>query len=358
VAAVAAPVVEPADTAELGKSSPAPWQKMTAAMGTGLTLALGSPASANPVVANSVITNPVLASDSPDPGVIRVDNTWHMVTTGDDQAGAFPMYASPDLVNWKREGEIFPAGQGPSWSDNSFWAPEVHAVDGKYVAYFTARDHDGVLRIGAATSDTVTGPFKDLGHPLVSEGKLGVIDPTFFKDDDGKQYVYWKEDGNGAQPQQPSRILASEVSADGTQLVGEPKVVLQNDPKSWEDTVVEAPEMVKHGKEYYLFYSGNCYANANYAEGVARSDSPEGPFVKEPAPFLHTSDEWKGPGHAAFTTDSNGKDWVVYHAWEKGHEGGAPGREVLIDPMTWGSDNWPHVLNDQPSNTVPNPPAQ
>ena len=298
------------------------------------------------------ISNPVLASNSPDPGVLRDGDHWVLTTTGDGPEGAFPLYESKDLAHWTSKGSIFPAGQTPVWAKNSYWAPEIHKVNDHYVAYFTARDNDDVLRVGAATSDSATGPFTDIGHPLVAEPSLGVIDPTYFADADGKQYVYWKEDGNGAKPQLPSRILVSQVSTDGTELVGQPKVVLQNDPKSWEGTVVEAPEMVKHGDYYYLFYSGNGYAGDAYGEGVARSLTPTGPFEKAPAPMLHSSPDWKGPGHAGFTTDADGNDWVVFHAWEKGHENQAPGRELLIDPMTWGSDNWPHMAGDQPTNTV------
>ena len=37
----------------------------------------------------------------------------------------------------------------------------------RFVVYFAARNYAGMLCIGVATSSSVTGPFKDIGAPLV-----------------------------------------------------------------------------------------------------------------------------------------------------------------------------------------------
>jgi arabinan endo-1,5-alpha-L-arabinosidase len=291
--------------------------------------------------------NPVIDHDAPDPGVLRVGKEWWMATTGGDPSvGAFPMYRSRDLVHWHPFGNIFEAGEAPTWSDNSYWAPEIHKVGDKFVAYFTARDHNGMLCIGAAEADKVEGPYKDLGAPLVADPDMGLIDPTFFQDDDGKQYLYWKEDGNAFNPPLPTRILAQELGPDGMSLVGEPRELIRNDLE-WEGDIVEAPEVEKRGEYYYLFYSGNGFWGDMYAEGVARSKSPLGPFEKAPEPFLRSNEHWKGPGHAAITQDNEGQDWIVYHAWDKDHIGQHPGRMVLIDPLKWDEEEWPYV--DGPS---------
>lgn len=285
-------------------------------------------------------TNPVIRRDTPDPGVLRVGKKyWLTATGGDPQHGMFPLYSSKDMVHWQRSGDLFPAGKGPEWSKGDFWAPEIHKVDDGFVAYFTARDDEGKLRVGAATSKKVEGPYQDIGEPIVAESDIGVIDPTFFKDDDGRQYLYWKEDGNACG--QPSVLMACELSADGTELIGEKTEVLRNDPATWEGDIVEAPEVMKRGDDYYLFYSGNGYWGDAYAEGAARSKSPLGPFEKAPEPFLRSNDHWKGPGHAALTNDGKGQDWLVYHAWHPEHVGdNDPGRMVCIDPIEW-KNGWP-----------------
>jgi beta-xylosidase len=121
-----------------------------------------------------------------------------------------------------------------------------------------------MLCVGVAHSKTVTGPFEDIGIPLVRNSSVGNIDPTFFDDvATGKKYVIWKEDGNGATPPEKyTPIWAAEVSADALKIIGDKIKLLENDPNSWEGPLVEAPWVVKHNGTYYLFYSGNGYASS------------------------------------------------------------------------------------------------
>ena len=44
--------------------------------------------------------------------------------------------------------------------------PEL-SIGYRFVVYYAARNSDGQLCVGAATSETVSGPFKDIGEPLV-----------------------------------------------------------------------------------------------------------------------------------------------------------------------------------------------
>ena len=39
-------------------------------------------------------------------------------------------------------------------------APEIHFVNGQYLAYYVARNTHGVLSVGVAFSSNVTGPYK------------------------------------------------------------------------------------------------------------------------------------------------------------------------------------------------------
>ncbi|HEY4000197.1 MAG TPA: glycoside hydrolase family 43 protein [Candidatus Xenobia bacterium] len=308
-----------------------------------LGLLMLTPASGSP----TTYTNPVIAHDAPDPGVLRVDDTYYLVTTGDGPDGAFPLYTSRDLEHWKQMGSALPTR--PTWAGGAWWAPELHQVGGRYLLYYSAETTAGQHVIGVAQSDQPQGPFQDVGKPLAADPHVGLIDATFFHDTDGKNYLYWKEDGNAIG--QPCRIMAAPLSADGTQVEGSPVPVLENDPKSWEGTVVEGPELVKRGDWYYLFYSGNGYAGDAYGEGVARSQSPTGPFEKRGHPLLHSNAAWKGPGHADIVTDPAGENWLLYHAWPAGHVNAPPGRELLLDRLWWGPDDWPYVQDGAPSTT-------
>ena len=74
------------------------------------------------------------------------------------------------------------------WAARQLWAPDAAEKEGTYYLYFPAKDHDGVFRIGVATSKQPEGPFK--AEPTPIEGSYS-IDPTVFKDSDGQYYMYF-----------------------------------------------------------------------------------------------------------------------------------------------------------------------
>jgi GH43 family beta-xylosidase len=284
--------------------------------------------------------NPVIAEGCPDPGVLRDGNTWVLTCTSGNAAAAFPLYTSSDLVTWTRVGNIFPSGKRPAWAVSDFWAPEIHKVGSGYVAYFTARGSDGKLSIGAASAPSALGPFTDLGAPLVHDSQMGLIDATEFADAAGAPYLVWKEDGNAVG--KPTPIYGQPLAANGLALTGSRTTLITND-RPWEGAVVEGPWVIAHGGTWYLFYSGNSYADGRYALGVARAASPLGPYEKLPDPIVVTNGTWVGPGHGSVVEAPSGETVLLYHAWAAGHVNG-PGdsRLVLLDPVTW-SNGWPRL---------------
>jgi beta-xylosidase len=299
--------------------------------------------------------NAVLAQDCPDPGVLATGGTFFMACTG----GKFRIRQSSDLVTWTDTGAfILPTGKAPWAGDgNRNWAPEIHELaPGAFVAYYTASDANGHLAIGVAHATSPTGPWTDRGTPLV-QNPTGVIDATFFTDDDGKKFLYWKLDGNSKGQATP--IFAEELAADGLSFAAGASAhqVLTNDPSTWEGGVVEAPWVVKRSGTYYLFYSGNVYDD-RYRTGVARASSPTATFTKKGAPILANNDTWVGPGHGS-VVDVNGETWFVHHAWAtdgKGNRDASKGREVLLDAITWGADGWPDVATGSSAvGTKPGP---
>jgi GH43 family beta-xylosidase len=337
------------------------WQPPGGARGA-IALADLAPLTAPPADAKGVplagprpsFTNAVVPFDCPDPGVLGVTTgahpTFAMVCTG----GSLRVRVSDDLVSWRESGGAILPGGKASWSANGGrnWAPEIHRVGTKYVAYYTAVNAANVLSIGCASAAALTGPFPDRGAPLV-QNALGVIDATFFEDTSGKKYLYYKIDGNSAGQATP--IVARELAADGLSFAAGsgPVQVLINDPATWEGGVVEAPWVVKHGSDYVLFYSGNVY-DSRYRTGVARAKSPTGPFTKKGAPILGNNASWVGPGHGSVIS-VHGRDYFFHHAWRSlpnGQNDGAKGRLGLIAPIVWGADGWP-VLGNGSSITTP-----
>ncbi|MBM7118250.1 glycoside hydrolase family 43 protein [Archangium primigenium] len=280
-------------------------------------------------------TNPVFPTDCADPGVIFDGGKYIAVCTSGGAAAAFPIRTSSDLITWTGAGHIFPSGTRPSWAKGDFWAPEIHRVGSRYIAYYTARHTNGVLSIGAASASSPLGPFTDLGRPLVHDVNMGMIDATFFTDTAGTKYLVWKADGNAVGQKTP--LYAQALSADGLALTGS-RVTLMTNDRSWEGGVVEAPWVVARDGYYYLFYSGNAYYDGRYAIGVARATSPLGPYTKASAPILKTVSGWEGPGHGSVVTSPSGTSVMVYHAWNAAHSA----RVMLVDAIVW-SNGWPSM---------------
>jgi GH43 family beta-xylosidase len=256
-------------------------------------------------------------------------------------------------VNWSLVSHVFPEGAHPRWALGDFWAPEIHKIGERYIAYFTARDDRGMLSIGAASSATATGPFEDLGAPLVRDPQMGLIDASQFTASDGTPYLLWKEDGNAIG--KPTQILAQQLTADGLALLGSPARLISND-EPWECAVTEAPFMIERGGMFYLFYSGASYADASYALGVARGRSPLGPMTKLGAPILSTAGAWAGPGHCSVVDTFAGDTAVFYHAWPNDCINGPQcGRATLLDFAHWGADGWPKIV---PSQVLPAAPTK
>lgn len=293
--------------------------------------------------------NPVVGSDCPDPGVTKVGDTYTMTCT---PGFAFPIWSSKDLVHWKNAGTIFNAATQPPWAASHFWAPEIHPVGSKYLAYYSAKSKSsGTFAIGVAAAPSPTGPFTDLGKPLVTEPSPGAIDAHYFRASSGKHYILWKVDGNAVG--QPTPIKIQELAADGLSRIGSPTTILTN-TLAWEGALVEGPWMVERGGEFFLFYSGNGYGSPSYGVGVAKASSPLGPFTKKGPPILSSKGGWAGPGHGAVLKGPSG-DWVhVYHSWIAGKVQQAPGRIVLVDRVQW-DGGWPSMLGAPSSRSQPMP---
>lgn len=142
--------------------------------------------------------------------------------------------------------------------------------------------------VGAATSDTITGPFIARDEELACSAGGGSIDPSGFLDEaDGRLYVVYKTDGNNighggscnnmVAPIVPTPIMLQEVNvANGYEKIGAPVQILDRDVN--DGPLVEAPSLIRvpntetpGGFVYILFFSSNCYAGGLYDTSYATS---------------------------------------------------------------------------------------
>lgn len=197
------------------------------------------------------IINPVLPGDRPDPTVIEINGEYWAAATSNEWSPLFPIFKSKDLVNWELVNYVFPDG-APDWALNNFWAPELSYDEkqGKVYLYYTARDkRTKRLSCAAAVADSPMGRFKDLG-PLVAQ-EPGSIDAFAARDEKGKLYLIWKEDGNSMGL--PTNIWAQEMTEDRTRLIGEMTSLFCNDTP-WEEGLVEGVCVFKKQDYFYLVF--------------------------------------------------------------------------------------------------------
>jgi xylan 1,4-beta-xylosidase len=282
----------------------------------------------------------VLPGDYPDPSVVKIgDNYWATATTS-NWAPLFPLLVSKDLYNWENKGHVFT--QLPSWADYYFWAPEITYDNGKVYVFYAAHKKNGNLCLGVASASKPEGPYKDHG-PLMCEA-AGSIDAFSIRDEKGKLYIVWKEDGNSVK--KPTPIWAAELNEQRTAIVGEKKELFRNDV-TWEQNLVEGVSMIRHGDYFYAFYAGAgcCGRGCTYATGIARSKNLLGPWEKYSKNPIQTGDEnWKCPGHGT-PVEKDGKYYFLYHAYNKESDV-YTGRQGILQEFRFTSDDWIEFLDN------------
>ncbi|WP_189605797.1 family 43 glycosylhydrolase [Salinimicrobium marinum] len=292
------------------------------------------------------IQNPVLPGDFADPSVVRTGNEYWATATSSEWAPLFPLLHSTDLENWEIVDHVFPEGL-PEWAEAHFWAPEIAYDNNKYYIYYTAKKKEGPLCVGVASSDNPEGPYEDHG-PIICQ-EAGAIDGFQIRDDEGKLFLIWKEDGNSRG--EPTPMWGQQMNEERTELIGDRFELFRNDPETWEGNLVEGAYLLKKNGFYYTFYSGDacCGRECTYGIGVARARTLQGPWEKyENNPLKRENDQWKCAGHGSMVQDEAGRYFFLYHAYRK--DGSVyTGRQGMLAEVTWKEDGWPEFKE---TNTV------
>ncbi|HEX4220626.1 MAG TPA: glycoside hydrolase family 43 protein [Acidimicrobiales bacterium] len=207
----------------------------------------------------------------------------------------------------------------PSWSWGWLWAPDVMKVSShRYVMWFSSEDvnrtnPDGVYSecIGNATSDNPLGPFVPAAAPVICQ-QWGSIDPRIFTAADGKHWILWKADNNADHAQViPTTIWSQRLGPTGTTLLGQPKQIAAA-TQPWEQGLIEAPDLVRTGNKYYLFFSGNSSNQPTAGIGYQTCKGVQGPCTDtRTTPLLTGNAQGQGPSEESLFT-RNGVTWLLY----------------------------------------------
>ena len=271
------------------------------------------------------------------------------------------MSVSDDLRSWKSMGNIY--GENAPWvrdmvpgNKNDMWAPEVVQRDGKWRMYYSVSAFGkNTSAIGLRVSATLdpSSPeygWQDQGVVIASRrtDNFNAIDPAVCTDSDGTDWLlfgsFWKglfmvplTAGGKIRPDAVPMNVASRGRGGANPLRDE--------------NPIEGGFIFSRGGYYYLFASHDfcCRGTASTYHivlGVSRSIT---------GPYLDSSGEemllgggttlrdgasfkrWAGPGHNTVFHDTDGKDYLVYHAYDRTNKGKP---SLMIEPVTW-KDDWP-----------------
>lgn len=296
--------------------------------------------------------NPVLPGFHADPEILYSHRTgkYYIYSTTDGQPGwggwYFTCYSSDDRKLWNYEGIVLDLkSEQVPWADGNAWAPcieEKRQKDGsyKYYLYYSGNPKSGGgKQIGVAVADNPTGPFTDLGHPIVTDSPVGhgqQIDVDVFTDPaSGKSYLYW---GNGY-------MAGAELDKDMLSIKKKTLTVLTPEGGTLQDYAYrEAPYVFYRNGIYYFLWSVDDTGSPNYHVAYGTSRSPLGPIKVAAQPVVLKQDPAKeiyGTAHNAVLNIPGTDQWiVVYHRINKWYLQDTPGihREVCIDPLEFNAD--------------------
>ncbi|WP_380871471.1 arabinan endo-1,5-alpha-L-arabinosidase [Sphingomonas sp. DBB INV C78] len=335
------------------------------ALASGLAaLALGGAAIAQQAgTATQATLNSRLTGDltpTHDPVIIREGDTYHVFSTGHGQR-LIETRTSQDLVHWTAGAPLFNAI--PDWAKKAvpgtdgMWAPDISFVNGRYRLYYSISTFgSNRSAIGLFTSKTLDPKSRDYGwrdEGLVVASTpaddFNAIDPNFIVDRDGRHWLslgsFWSGiklfelDPKTGKPLQPN---------------AKPVSIAQRPAPAGGPAPIEAPFIVDHGGYYWLMVSYDycCKGvNSTYYTVIGRSKSITGPYLGKDGSALmegrgtiflradlQEQQRFRGPGHAGWLRDKDGKDYVLYHAYDR-QKNGAP--TLRIAPVRWGADGWP-----------------
>ncbi len=285
-----------------------------------------------------------------DPSILVDGDTVYLYVGHDTSVGEsyniidYSVYSSKDLKNWDYHGPVFTT-EDISWANDqiSAWAGQVMERHGRYYLYYCTWDSTskGKQSIGVAVADNPTGPFKDIGKPLVkgtltepprndplvSTGTISTLPPGLKQTSKGVEHRYlaW---GNGKlyvcelnedmvsikDLNGDGKITATEKDTNGDDVaVDSPlygDIICKKSPTSY----TEAPWIYRrkdaNGKpygKYYLFYAYGWREQMAYTttDNLLTGTFEPGKIIMEPAATSNTN-------HMA-VFDFKGKTYFIYH---------------------------------------------
>lgn len=275
------------------------------------------------------IQNPMLWADVPDPDVIRVGDTFYLVSTTMHLMPGAPIMKSKDLKNWETVGYIFDKLtdspkydllQGTAYGRGQ-WATSLKYHKGKFYALLAPNEQGAMGDTYIFSAEKAEGPWT-----IVSRMRH-FHDCSLFFDDDDRVYVIY---GTGEM---------MELKADLSDVIeGTHRQIFQREED--EKGLLEGSRVIKHNGKYYLLMISHTYDPGKHRREVCyRSENIHGPWEKQ----VILESEFGGFSYEAQGTivDTEDGDWygIIFQ------DRGGVGRVLTVMPCRW-INGWP-MLGDE-----------
>lgn len=268
------------------------------------------------------VQNPLIPLDYPDPDVIRVGDTYYMVTTTMHFMPGCEILRSFDLVHWEHATYVYERldstlGQRLAGLENSYgkgmWAACLRHHQGKFYVFFVAND---TRQTYLYTAETITGPWEKK------------IIPGFYHDcsvlfDEGRVFIVY---GN-------TDIWLTELAADlsGPKPGGLHRVIISE--KNNPNLGYEGAHFYKINGKYYVFLIHSDPNEWRRIEACFMAENLEGVFVGQDV--FNDDLGYCNQGVAqGGIVDTPAGDWYAVLFQDRG----AVGRLPILLPVTWRGD--------------------
>lgn len=265
--------------------------------------------------------NPLLKLDYPDIDVIRVDDTYYMISTTMYFMPGCEILRSYDLVNWEHATFVYdkidstPAEQleGANIYGKGMWAASLRFHKGKfYVVFVCNNTHKTYLY----TAENIDGPWEKSNI----EGFFH--DCSILFDDDDRIYIV---SGN-------REVHLAELKSDMSGIIeGSDRIIVRDSAKA--PLGYEGSHFYKINGKYYVFFIHSLEDRWFRAESCFVSDSIDGEFKGRDV-FVNDIG-YCGSGVAqGGIVDTPDGEWYSIMFQDRG----AVGRIPVLVPMTWEND--------------------
>ena len=234
--------------------------------------------------------------------------------------GSVALVESTDGLHWSEPAIVLGPNRATDW-ERDINRPGVLNRDGTYHMWYTgqARGHSW---IGYATSPDGKAWQRMSDKPVLAAEqpweKVAVMCPHVMWDEPTKLYRMWYSGGGQYEPD----AIGYATSPDGLQWTKHTdNPVVRPDPRCpWEQHLVTAAQIMKHGDWYLMFYIG--FRDVNHAQiGLARSKDGITGWERHPAnPIIR-------PGRNRWDHDACYKPYAIFDGrkwllWYNGRRGG------------------------------------